>query len=55
MLLAPALGQPPREIAGRLGDELVELLGDALVRYEVAGPGFLNLVLSDCWHREAVR
>jgi arginyl-tRNA synthetase len=55
MLLAPVLGTAPREIAGRLGDELGAALGDALVRYEVAGPGFLNLVLSDAWHREAVR
>jgi arginyl-tRNA synthetase len=55
MLLAPLLGTAPREIAGRLGDELGATLGDALVRYEVAGPGFLNLVLSDAWHREAVR
>jgi arginyl-tRNA synthetase len=55
MLLAPALGQPPREIAGWLGDELVGLLGGELVRFEIAGPGFLNLVLSDSWHRESVR
>ena len=25
------------------------------MRYEVAGPGFLNLVLSDGWHRACVR
>jgi len=55
MLLAPLMGLPPREIAGRLGEELVGLLGDRLVSYEVAGPGFLNLVLSDSWHREALR
>ena len=55
MLLAPVLGMPPREIASRLGEELAEALGDGLVGYEVAGPGFLNLVLSDGWHRQAVR
>ncbi len=55
MLLAPTLRQPPREIAGRLGDDLTARLGGALVRYEIAGPGFLNLVLSDRWHRDAVR
>ena len=55
MLLAPVLGAPPREIAERLRAELVGLLGDELERAEVAGPGFLNLVLSDSWHRRALR
>ncbi|MEA2390515.1 MAG: arginyl-tRNA synthetase, partial [Solirubrobacteraceae bacterium] len=54
MLLAPALGQPPREIAERLGEELTERLGAALERFEVAGPGFLNLVLADRWYRTAL-
>ena len=43
MLLAPALGAPPREIAERLADALAARLGPALERVEVAGPGFLNL------------
>ena len=30
MLLAPALGAPPREIAAQLGDRLGAILGDAL-------------------------
>ena len=55
MLLAPVLGAAPREIAERLGQELSAALGEALVRYEVAGPGFLNLVMSDSWHQAAVR
>ena len=55
MLLAPVLGSPPRSIAERLRSELVGLLGDDLERAEVAGPGFLNLVLSDAWHRRALR
>jgi arginyl-tRNA synthetase len=54
MLLAPVLGAPPREIAGRLAAELEGLLGDDLERVEVAGPGFLNLVLSDAWHQRAL-
>jgi len=54
MLLAPVLGSPPRAIAERLRSELVGLLGDDLERAEVAGPGFLNLVLSDAWHRRAL-
>ncbi|MCL2417718.1 MAG: arginine--tRNA ligase [Conexibacteraceae bacterium] len=55
MLLAPALGAPPREIAERLGDELATRLGPTLERSEVAGPGFLNLFLSDEWHRASLR
>jgi arginyl-tRNA synthetase len=55
MLLAPKLGAPPREIAERLAEELTRTLGGALVGYEVAGPGFLNLTLSDQWHQEALR
>ncbi|MDE3129884.1 MAG: arginine--tRNA ligase, partial [Acidobacteriota bacterium] len=55
MLLAPALGAPPREIAARLGGDLAERLGATLERFEVAGPGFLNLFLSDAWHRAALR
>jgi arginyl-tRNA synthetase len=49
MLLAPTLGAPPREIAERLGAVLADRLGEALERFEVAGPGFLNLFLSDRW------
>jgi arginyl-tRNA synthetase len=55
MLLAPVLGAPPRVIAERLGDSLGAILGERLDRWEVAGPGFLNMWLSDAWHREALR
>ncbi|HEX4009899.1 MAG TPA: arginine--tRNA ligase [Solirubrobacteraceae bacterium] len=55
MLLAPVLKAAPREIARRLGDALAELLGDELERFEIAGPGFLNLFVSDGWHRRALR
>ncbi|MFI5005750.1 MAG: arginine--tRNA ligase, partial [Solirubrobacterales bacterium] len=41
LLLAPALGAPPREVAERLGAEVGELLGGDLERVEVAGPGFV--------------
>jgi arginyl-tRNA synthetase len=54
MLLAPSVGAPPREIAERLGQQLEQRLGDGLDRYEVAGPGFLNLFLADTWHAEAL-
>ena len=54
MLLAPALDVAPRVIAERIGAELAESLGPDLERVEVAGPGFLNLFLSDAWHRHAL-
>jgi arginyl-tRNA synthetase len=54
MVLAPVVGGPPREIAQRLGDELAAGLGAAVERVEVAGPGFLNLFLSDDWHAAAL-
>ena len=54
LLLAPVLGDPPRDVAARLGDALSDRLGGALERVEVAGPGFINLFLSDAWHRGAL-
>ena len=49
LLLAPVVGAPPREVAERLGRELERRLGASLERFEVAGPGFLNLFLADSW------
>jgi arginyl-tRNA synthetase len=49
LLLAPRLRAAPREVAERLGAELQRSLGQALVRFEVAGPGFVNLFLADDW------
>jgi arginyl-tRNA synthetase len=54
MLLAPVLGAPPREVAERLSEGIRGRLGDRLERVEVAGPGFLNLWLSDAWYRDAL-
>jgi arginyl-tRNA synthetase len=54
MLLAPALKAPPREVAERLADALREQLGGRLDRLEIAGPGFLNVFLSDAWHADAL-
>lgn len=54
LLLAPAAGIPPRELAQRLGETLTKRLGEQLERFEVAGPGFLNLFLADAWHRAAL-
>ncbi len=54
MLLTKGLGRPPRDIATELATALAEELGDGLERTEVAGPGFLNLTLSDGWHAQAL-
>ncbi|MHB1469004.1 MAG: arginine--tRNA ligase [Solirubrobacteraceae bacterium] len=54
LTLAGLAKQSPRELAGRLGDALGDCLGDSLQGYEAAGPGFLNLHLSDDWHRRAL-
>ena len=53
MLLAPALGEPPRAVAERLGDALRDRLAGRVEKVEVAGPGFLNLFLSDAWYLAA--
>ena len=55
MLLAPVLGSPPRVIAERLGEAVRAELGTGVLEIEVAGPGFLNLVLADDWFRGALR
>ena len=55
MLLAPVLKAPPREVAQRLGETLSGRLGDRLERFDVAGPGFLNLFLADAWFVDALR
>jgi arginyl-tRNA synthetase len=56
MLLAAPLGEPPRDVAARLAAELERRLGadGSLGRVEVAGPGFVNLFLSDDWYRRAM-
>jgi arginyl-tRNA synthetase len=54
MLLAAPLGEKPSDVAERLRAELEGVLGDGVDRIEVAGPGFVNLFLSDAWHRRAM-
>src|ERR687891_2171617 len=54
MLLAPSLGEPPRAIAERLGETLGEQLGTAVERVEIAGPGFLNLFMTDAWYLDSL-
>ncbi len=55
MLLAPAMRKAPREIAEQLGVALSDVLHADLERFEVAGPGFVNMFLSDDWYRRALR
>src|SRR5271165_4862460 len=54
----PVLARPKRAGQGDYSTNAAMLvaasLGGSLVRYEVAGPGFVNLVLSDDWHRDAL-
>jgi arginyl-tRNA synthetase len=46
----------PRELADELGRAWMQGDGAGLCdRYEVAGPGFLNLFLSSSWYRDAVQ
>jgi arginyl-tRNA synthetase len=54
MLLAAPLGEKPRDVAERLRAALEAALGDGAERVEVAGPGFVNLFLSDPWYRGAM-
>jgi arginyl-tRNA synthetase len=56
MLLAGPLGDNPRAVAARLQTELEGHLGETgdIDRIEVAGPGFVNLFLSDAWYLRAL-
>ncbi len=54
MLLAGSLGEPPRDVAARLTSGIEAGLGTMAERIEIAGPGFINLSLTDAWHRRAV-
>ncbi len=56
MLLAGPLGDNPRAVAARLQVELEGSLGGSgdIDRIEVAGPGFVNLFLSDAWYQRAL-
>ncbi|MFY9469728.1 MAG: arginine--tRNA ligase, partial [Solirubrobacterales bacterium] len=55
MVCAPVARDNPRNVASKIADLLsAGLLGEDLVSAEVAGPGFLNLRLSDAWYARAV-
>ncbi len=53
MLAAPLLRRSPRDLAGDLAGDIKARLGAGAERVEVAGPGFLNLHMSERWMREA--
>ena len=53
LLMAKAMGRPPREVAELLKDELGDG-GGALERAEIAGPGFLNVFLSRARWRDSI-
>ena len=52
MLLAGPLAENPRQVAERLREELAAdaALARGIERIEVAGPGFVNLYLTDDWY-----
>jgi len=54
LLLAPRLRSSPRDVAEQLGAQLAEGLGGGLQRFEVAGPGFVNLFVADEWLRRGL-
>ncbi|KPK54845.1 MAG: hypothetical protein AMJ63_01920 [Myxococcales bacterium SG8_38_1] len=47
MKLGKELGKPPRELAQPIAAALADI--DAIEKAEVAGPGFVNIHLSDAW------
>jgi arginyl-tRNA synthetase len=51
--LAKRAGRPPRDVAQAIADALPP--APFLERAEVAGPGFLNLFVTDAWLHEALR
>ncbi len=56
LAVARRVGRNPRELAAELGERWCSGPGAAVcARFEVAGPGFLNLFLNDAWYREATR
>ena len=45
-------GRPPRQIAEEMAERVV--LGDLVERIDIAGPGFLNLTVSQAWYGQAL-
>ncbi len=56
MISAKRAGRVPRELAQELGERWMAGAGRGVCdRAEVAGPGFLNLFLTDAWYRGALQ
>ena len=56
MVSAKRAGRPPRVLAQELGERWLAGPGKSLCeRFEVAGPGFLNLFLADAWYHGALQ
>jgi arginyl-tRNA synthetase len=56
MIVAKRAGRKPREFAEELGERWTRQGGaQVCARFEVAGPGFLNLFLTDEWYGGALR
>ncbi len=55
MVFASAVESNPREIAKKVVDGLEESLAGELERTEIAGPGFVNLYLSDDWFKQSLK
>ncbi len=53
LVCAKSVGENPRALAEKLGGVLAETLGEALAKWEIAGPGFINMTLADGWYRSA--
>ena len=54
MVCAPIARDNPRNVATKIGEALTESLGEGLSGVEVAGPGFLNITLTDGWYAQAL-
>lgn len=54
MVCAPIARDNPRNVAKKIGALLAEQMAVDLVDFDVAGPGFLNLRISDRWYATAL-
>ena len=53
MILGKKAGLPPRELAARLSDEVMQA-GPMLAKAEVAGPGFINVFFSPAFWQQTI-
>ncbi len=55
MVFASVVERNPREIAQEVVDKLEDSLAVELEKTEIAGPGFVNLYLSDDWFKQSLK